>query len=45
MHGRPRVAVFENGILTLTIPKVEQAKVTHIKVQPVIAAIEAVIKR
>ena len=39
-------AVFENGILTLRIPKVEQAKVKHIKVQPgMIAAIEGVIKR
>lgn len=28
-------AVFENGILTLTIPKAEQAAVKHIKVQPV----------
>ncbi len=27
------VADFENGILTLTIPKVEQAEVRHIKVQ------------
>ncbi len=33
-------AVFENGILTLTIPKVEQAEVKHIKVQPVL--IEAI---
>jgi HSP20 family protein len=33
-------AVFENGILTLTIPKVAQAEVKHIKVQPVM--VEAV---
>jgi HSP20 family protein len=39
-------AVFENGILTLTIPKVEQAKVKHIKVQPgMVEAIEGAIKR
>ena len=29
-------AVFENGILTLTIPKAEEAEVKHIKVQPVV---------
>jgi HSP20 family protein len=40
-------AVFENGILTLTIPKVEQAKVRHIKVQPglVVEAVAGTIKR
>lgn len=39
-------AVFENGILTLTIPKVEQAEVKHIKVQPVmIEAVEGEIQR
>ena len=39
-------AVFENGILTLTIPKLEQAEVKHIKVQPVrVEAIEGTIKR
>ena len=39
-------AVFENGILTLTIPKREQAEVRHIKVQPgMIEAIEGSIKR
>ncbi|MGZ6266430.1 MAG: Hsp20/alpha crystallin family protein [Candidatus Limnocylindrales bacterium] len=27
-------AVFEHGLLTLTIPKVKQAQVKHIKVQP-----------
>lgn len=38
-------AVFENGILTLTIPKVAQAEVKHIKVQPVmIEATTAAIK-
>ncbi len=29
-------AVFENGILTLTIPKAEQVLVKHIKVQPML---------
>jgi HSP20 family protein len=29
-------AAFENGMLTLTVPKVERAAVRHIKVQPVI---------
>ena len=39
-------AVFENGILTLTIPKVEQAQVRHIKVRPgMVEAIEGSIKR
>ncbi len=39
-------AVFEHGILTLTIPKVEQAEVKHIKVQPrMIGAVEGTIKR
>ena len=39
-------AVFENGILTLTIPKVEQAQVKHIKVQPTIeGAVKGAIKR
>jgi len=39
-------AVFENGILTLTIPKVAQAEVKHIKVQPVtIEAVAGAIKR
>lgn len=39
-------AVFENGILTLTIPKVEQAEVKHIKVQPVMTEpVPAAIKR
>ena len=39
-------AVFEDGILTLTIPKVEQAEVKHIKVQPVmVEAVEGTIKR
>jgi HSP20 family protein len=35
-------AVFENGILTLTIPKAEQAEVKHIKVQPVMIEATAV---
>lgn len=39
-------AVFENGILTLTIPKIEQAKVRHIKVQAgMVEAIEGAIAR
>ena len=39
-------AVFENGILTLTIPKAQQAQVKHIKVQPgMTEAIEAAITR
>jgi HSP20 family protein len=39
-------AVFENGILTLTIPKVEQAEVKHIKVQPrMIEVLEGTINR
>ena len=39
-------AAFENGILTLTIPKVEEAKVRHIKVQPgMTEAIEGAISR
>jgi len=40
-------AVFENGILTLTIPKVEQAQVRHIKVQPglVVEAVAGTITR
>ena len=39
-------AVFEHGILTLMIPKVEQAEVKHIKVQPrMIEAVEGTIKR
>ena len=39
-------AAFENGILTLTIPKVEQAQVKHIKVQAGMAqAIEGAIAR
>lgn len=39
-------AAFENGILTLTIPKVEEARVRHIKVQPgMTEAIEGAISR
>lgn len=39
-------AVFENGILTLTVPKVAQPTVKHIKVQPgMVAAIEGAITR
>lgn len=39
-------AGFENGILTLTIPKVEQAQVKHIKVQAGMAeAIEGAVAR
>jgi len=39
-------AVFDHGILTLTIPKVEQAEVKHIKVQArLIEAVEGTIKR
>ena len=39
-------AAFENGILTLTIPKVEQAQVRHIKVQAGITqAIEGTVAR
>jgi HSP20 family protein len=39
-------ASFENGILTLTVPKAEQSKVKHIKVQPrAIDAIKGAIKR
>jgi HSP20 family protein len=39
-------AAFENGILTLTIPKVEQAQVRHIKVQAGVAqVIEGAIER
>jgi HSP20 family protein len=35
-------AVFENGILTLTIPKAAQAEVKHIKIQPVMIEATAV---
>lgn len=39
-------AVFEHGVLTLTIPKVKQAKVKHIKVQPRLSeAVKGAIKR
>lgn len=39
-------AIFENGTLTLTIPKAALAEVKHIKVQPGMAeAIEGAIKR
>ena len=39
-------AAFEHGMLTLTIPKVAQALVKHIKVQPVmIEAVKGAIKR
>ena len=39
-------AVFENGILTLTIPKAEQAQVRHIKVRAgMVEAIEGAIAR
>ena len=39
-------AVFEHGLLTLTIPKVEQAQVKHIKVQPrMIDAVKGAIKK
>ena len=33
-------ASFDNGIVTLTIPKAEQAAVKHIKVQPVMIEAE-----
>lgn len=39
-------AVFDHGILTLTVPKVKQAEVKHIKVKPrTIEAVKGVIKR